>query len=295
MNIKDVGITKSEIAALLGDASLSPKRSLGQNFLIDSSVATAIARLADPDGRRIFEIGPGLGSLTVFLATLGQDVVVLEKDEKIAESLQKVLARREISNVEVINGDALLFDILGYCDDRQIRTVAGNLPYNISVPLILSLVERPSSLESLSFLVQKEVAHRLCAVPGGKNCSFVSLKLAVYCDSKVELDVSNDAFVPKPNITSSVIVLKPTSRNVSRYSSGAIDIAFSIARIGFSHRRQMLRRNLTDPMIRAGMVALEISQEKRAEEVTTTQWLDLGDWLARQGYQGPENGVVDQQ
>lgn len=270
------GITKSEISELLGSSGRAPKRSLGQNFLVDQNYAKKIANIGAGEGGPVAEIGPGIGSLTVFLAERCQRVTAVEKDEEIASLLNRVLEARGIGNVEVIVADALEVDWGELLASRGIRRVVGNLPYNVSVPIIMKLVEEGAGIQGMAFLLQKEVAERLAAKPGTRESSAASLKIQLRFAASIAARVPATVFMPVPNVASAVLELRADSRYLDGYGSEAVDSAVGAARAAFAHRRQMLRRTLADERLSAALAKSGVGETRRPESLTIQEWLAIG-------------------
>ena len=277
LKVMQAGVSKRELVEMLNEASLVPKRSLGQNFLIDKNYAYKIAEACALAGSQLLEIGPGLGSLSVPLAELVGSVVAIEKDQRIAEVLSRLVQSRAIGNLEVVAGDALEVDLESLMRTRSLCGIVGNLPYNISVPLIMKIIEEvPTALEMV-FLVQTEVAQRLCANPGTRDSSFASLKVQLFCEVRLEMKVPNTVFVPVPNVSSSLIKLSRSTKFVMGRSQSVIDAALGAAKRAFAHRRQMLRRTLELNLFGEALIASGIDPTRRPESLRITEWLDLGE------------------
>ena len=277
------GITKSEISDLLLSSGRAPKRSLGQNFLVDQNYAKKIASIAAGDGGPLAEIGPGIGSLTVYLAERCERVIAVEKDEEIAVLLTRVLETRGIENVEVITADALEVDWVELLGGGGIRRVVGNLPYNVSVPIIMKLVEQSSGIQGMAFLLQKEVAERLAAEPGTRESSTVSLKLQLRFAASIAARVPATVFMPVPNVASAVLEMRAESRYLDLYGAKAADAAVGAARAAFAHRRQMLRRTLADERLAAALARSGVEETRRPESLTIEEWLAIGVALTGKG------------
>ena len=274
------GVTKSEISKLLSSSGRVPKRSLGQNFLVDQNYAKKIASIAAGAGRPVAEIGPGVGSLTVFLAERCERVTAVEKDPEIASLLTLVLESREITNVEVIVADALEVNWSELLSSRGIGRVAGNLPYNVSVPIIMKLVDEGADIEGMAFLLQKEVAERLAAKPGVRESSAVSLRLQLYFAASIATGVPATVFMPVPNVASAVLELRADPRYLDGYGREVLDGVVGTARTAFAHRRQMLRRTLSDARLAAALADSGVEETRRPESLTIEEWLAIGLALA---------------
>lgn len=277
------GLRKDEVSQRIDAWGISPKRSLGQNFLIDPIYAAMISDAVLSVADSVFEIGPGLGSLTFHLAKAGARIVAVEKDEFVAQSLEDMLRNKSVQNVDLIIGDALEYDFENASISTGISCIAGNLPYNISVPLILGLIERAPSITSMIFLVQSEVAHRLGAIPGSRASSYTSLKTSFYCETKILFDIPNVAFSPIPNVNSTLIEFQRSNLWTSRYDQISLDTALELARIAFGHRRQMLRRSFFNEDLKLAMARLNISETRRPENLKTDEWAELGKQISTAG------------
>ena len=186
--------------------NFSFKKSFGQNFLIDSHVIEKIIRAAEigPEDN-VLEIGPGIGTLTQYLAEAAGRVVAVEIDEKLIPVLGETLA--EYDNVEVINQDILKCDVDSIFEGRPFKVVA-NLPYYITTPIIMGLLEGKSHFDSLTVMIQKEVADRMKAGPGTKDYGALSLAVQYYAEPYLAANVPPNCFMPRPAVGSAVIRLK---------------------------------------------------------------------------------------
>jgi len=182
------------------------KRSLGQNFLVDSGVVFRILDLAGVTaGARILEIGPGRGALTGGIVSRNADCVVLEKDDELAPAL----VERFGDTLRVVHGDALEVDLTS--SDLAARVVIGNLPYNVAIPILRRLLEVTPPFPKLVLMFQREVAERLAAGPGTKQYGIPSLMVRVSSSARLAMSVPPEAFRPAPKIQSAVVVLEPLS------------------------------------------------------------------------------------
>ena len=227
-----------ELAALL---DFKPSKSLGQNFVIDANVCTKIVRTAGVTSDDIaLEIGPGLGSLTLALLESARSVIAVEIDSRLAGQLPLTVAQyfEHPENLTVINKDALtIHDLL-----QQPTVLVANLPYNVSVPVLLHLLEKFPSIRSGVVMVQAEVADRLAAKPGGKEYGIPSVKAAWWADVKNAGTVSRSIFWPAPNVDSKLV------RFTRRETPGSEELrikVFTIIDNAFAQRRKMLRSALS--------------------------------------------------
>ncbi|MDA8196724.1 MAG: 16S rRNA (adenine(1518)-N(6)/adenine(1519)-N(6))-dimethyltransferase RsmA [Actinomycetota bacterium] len=270
------GLTKSDIRELLGLDGGSPKRSLGQNFLVDPSFARKIASasVSFEDGT-IVEIGPGFGSLTLHLVSIVDRVVAIEKDDIVAKKLVELAGARSVENLTIVNGDALDIEYADFMRGIGSKVIVGNLPYNISVPLILKIISESAGVaERAVFMVQKEVAERLSSDPGNRNSSFTSLKRAFFASARILFDVPPSVFFPEPNVTSSIIELRSDRSLPGHMHPAETEMALLLAKKAFGNRRQMVRRTLRDEL--EILTAAGIDGAMRPEALDVASWLAIG-------------------
>ncbi|NJD61454.1 MAG: ribosomal RNA small subunit methyltransferase A, partial [Deltaproteobacteria bacterium] len=232
-------------ARLLSRLGLSPRKKLGQNFLHDRNIARKIVSLALSMGPPFLEIGPGLGALTDLLAEEGQKTVAVEVDRGFAAYLR---GRYEGSSVEVVEADFLgLPDAVWKDRFPDGGTVVGNLPYSVSSPILLRLMELRRIFPRAALMLQKEVVDRLCAPPGGKTYGILSVYLAVLSGIREEFTVRGSCFTPSPDVDSAVVTV--------RFRSGISDETFhrlqAVVRAAFAQRRKTLR-NAPVPFLPGG-------------------------------------------
>lgn len=235
----NLGIPQNTIAVLQKHQFHTQKR-YGQNFLIDTAVLTRIIRAAEISGEDcVLEIGPGIGTMTQYLAEQAREVVAVEIDRNLIPILEETLA--PYSNVTVINEDILKVDIGKLAEEknggRPIKVVA-NLPYYITTPIIMSLFESHVPLDSVTIMVQKEVADRMQAGPGTKDYGALSLAVQYYAKPQIVANVPPNCFLPRPNVGSAVIRL-------IRYAEPPVQAAdetrmFALIRAAFNQRRKTL-------------------------------------------------------
>jgi 16S rRNA (adenine1518-N6/adenine1519-N6)-dimethyltransferase len=253
----------AEIRALAEQLDVHPAKSLGQNFVIDANTCQKIVRLAViSQGDHVVEIGPGLGSLTLALLQATNKVTTIEIDERLAKQLPITAKEHGVpdGNLQIMNQDALqVFDI----PDNPTKLVA-NLPYNVSVPVLLNFLERFPSITSGVVMVQTEVAERLAAKPGSKTYGVPSAKAAWWSDMILADSVSRSVFWPVPNVDSSLVKFVRHSplgdESLRRRTFELIDRAFG-------QRRKMLRAIYAD--IYGGSAAAETALLSAGVEPTT--------------------------
>jgi 16S rRNA (adenine1518-N6/adenine1519-N6)-dimethyltransferase len=261
----------SEIHELLERHGLDARRSLGQNFVTDPGVVRRIARLAGVGpGDRVVEVGPGLGSLTLALAETGARVVVVEKDRRLLPVLREVLGRVEGPVPEVVEADALELDWAGLLDGGPWVLVA-NLPYNVAVPIILGVLGGAPMVERLVVMVQREVADRLCATPGGRTIGVPTVKVAWYASARMIMSVAPEVFTPRPRVQSAVVEI--TRR--PEPPAGDRERAFALVERAYQQRRKMLRTSLATMADQPQLVAAGIAPTARPEELDVAQWAAL--------------------
>ena len=231
----------AQIRELAAKLDLKPSKSLGQNFVIDSNVCTKIVRTAGVTSDDIaLEIGPGLGSLTLAMLEIAKSVVAVEIDPRLAQQLPLTVSDHfdHPENLTVINKDALAVNDL----PMQPTVLVANLPYNVSVPVLLHLLEKFPSIRTGVVMVQAEVADRLAAKPGGKEYGIPSVKAAWWADVKNVGTVSRSIFWPAPNVDSKLVGF---TRRETAGSEDMREKVFTIIDAAFAQRRKMLRSALS--------------------------------------------------
>jgi 16S rRNA (adenine1518-N6/adenine1519-N6)-dimethyltransferase len=231
----------AQIRELAAQLDLKPSKSLGQNFVIDSNVCTKIVRTAGVTSADIaLEIGPGLGSLTLAMLEVVHSVIAVEIDPRLAQQLPITVAQHfeHPENLTVINKDALAINELPVAP----TVLVANLPYNVSVPVLLHLLEKFPTLRTGVVMVQAEVADRLAAKPGGKEYGIPSVKAAWWADVKNVGTVSRSIFWPAPNVDSKLVGF---TRRETAGSEESREKVFTIIDAAFAQRRKMLRSALS--------------------------------------------------
>jgi 16S rRNA (adenine1518-N6/adenine1519-N6)-dimethyltransferase len=231
----------AQIRELAAQLDLKPSKSLGQNFVIDSNVCTKIVRTAGVTSDDIaLEIGPGLGSLTLAMLEVAKSVIAVEIDPRLAQQLPITVAEHfdHPENLTVINKDALAVNDLPFAP----TVLVANLPYNVSVPVLLHLLEKFPTLRTGVVMVQAEVADRLAAKPGGKEYGIPSVKAAWWADVKNVGTVSRSIFWPAPNVDSKLVGF--TRRETAGTEESRAKV-FTIIDAAFAQRRKMLRSALS--------------------------------------------------
>lgn len=272
---------------VLSKYGMSAKKKFGQNFLIDSNVLDGIVTASGvTDKDCVLEIGPGIGSLTQYLAEAAKKVVAVEIDKSLIPVLADTLS--EYDNVTVINEDVLKVDIDSIVDEynnaRPIKVVA-NLPYYITTPIIMKLFESGAKIESITVMVQKEVADRMVMGPGNKDYGSLSLAVGYYANANKVMDVSPSSFIPQPGVGSAVVKLL-------RYDEPAVKVndekyMFEIIRTAFNQRRKTLSNALsnnkslkvTREQVQDSLKNMGLNELARGETLDLEQFAQLSDSL----------------
>ena len=262
------------------DIKMSKK--LGQNFLIKRGIVDEIVHAAELTvGEPVLEVGPGIGTLTQGLAQSGADVTAIELDRRLLEVVDTTLASYD--NVRIIHGDVLKLDVPTIMNHKPFKVVA-NLPYYITTPIIMSLLESKLPIERLVVMVQKEVALRMIAKPGTKDYGALSVAVQYYTEPDIVLDVPPKSFLPAPAVTSSVI------RCVLR-DKPPVDVIdeklfFRVVKAGFAQRRKtfsntMKTTGLTRDRIEELLAKANIDGQRRGETFTLQEFADVANaWAA---------------
>ena len=262
------------------DIKMSKK--LGQNFLIKRGIVDEIVHAAElTPGEPVLEVGPGIGTLTQGLAQSGADVTAIELDRRLLEVLDTTLAPYD--NVRIVHGDVLKLDVPTIMNHKPFKVVA-NLPYYITTPIIMSLLESKLPIERLVVMVQKEVALRMVAKPGTKDYGALSVAVQYYTEPDIVLDVPPKSFLPAPAVTSSVIrcVL------LDKPPVDVIDekLFFRVVKAGFAQRRKtfantMKTTGLSKDRIEELLAKANIDGQRRGETFTLQEFADVANaWAA---------------
>ncbi len=251
-----------------------PRKRFGQHFLTDPEIIRQIVSAVAPrPGEVIVEIGPGRGALTAPLAEAASNLHALEVDRDLAARLRQDFAGR--TNVTIHQGDALRFDFstLG----SAIRLV-GNLPYNISTPLLFHLLSYSNLITDAHFMLQKEVVERICAAPGSKDFGRLTVMLGCRMEAVPLFEVPPEAFSPPPRVTSAVIRMRPL---VPGYFAIANPLQLErIVRAAFSKRRKTLRNALQGLVTATDIVAVGLDPACRPEQIGIADWVALANRIS---------------
>jgi len=285
---KDIA-TPVRTRAILEKYGFSFKKSLGQNFLIDTNILKKIVSFADlTESSGAIEIGPGIGALTEQLARSSKKVVAFEIDQRLLPILQDTLSPYE--NVKVIHKDVLEADVQIVMQEEfqgvaDIMVVA-NLPYYVTTPIIMKLLEEQLPIRGIVCMLQKEVADRISAKPGTKEYGSLSIAVQYYTEAETVMIVPKTVFVPQPNVDSAVIRL--TKREKPAVMVKDEDFFFQVTKASFAQRRKTLLNNLTSQLpdgkqkkeeILAALSASGIDPVRRGETLSLEEFGRLADEL----------------
>lgn len=274
-----------ETKTIMKKYGIKANKDLGQNFLINNEVVENIINSSEvSEEDLIIEIGPGLGTLTKELLKKEGKVICIELDKKMI----KILKERFISysNLEIINDDVLKVNLKelinkykGHDNIKKVKIVA-NLPYYITTPIIMKLLEDKLDIESITVMIQKEVADRLIDIPGGKYTGAITYTIFYYCESEKIMEVPSDAFIPEPDVTSEVIKMK--LRNKPAVEIENPKVMFMIIKSAFMQRRKTLLNALTNTQVFASkqeglkiLKKLNLDENVRAENLSIQDYANI--------------------
>ena len=268
------------------------QKKFGQNFLIDTHVLEKIISAAGiTKNDCVLEIGPGIGTMTQYLAENARHVVAVEIDRNLIPILKETLA--EYNNVTVINEDILRVDIKALAEEynggKPIKVVA-NLPYYITTPIIMGLFESGVPIDNITVMVQKEVADRMKEGPGSKDYGALSLAVQYYAEPEIVANVPPNCFIPRPNVGSAVIRLTRHKEMPVEVKDPAL--MFKIIRASFNQRRKTLQNGLgnaselpyTKEQIAAAIAGMGLTPTIRGEALSLAQFAQLSDILGNMGH-----------
>lgn len=286
-----LGDPKNTIA-VLNKYSFNFQKKFGQNFLIDTHVLEKIIKAADINkDDLVLEIGPGIGTLTQYLCENARQVVAVEIDRALIPILKEDTLK-DYDNVEIINDDVLKVDLKAIVEEknngRPVKVVA-NLPYYITTPIVMGLLEKQLPLESITVMVQKEVAERMQAKPGSADYGALSLAVAYYSEAYIAANVPPNCFMPRPNVGSCVIKL--TRRQEPPVKVISQGLMFKLIRAAFNQRRKTLQNGLTNSAelnftketVGRAIEECGLSPTVRGEKLGLPEFALLSDWFSQNG------------
>lgn len=281
MNLSDINTVRS----LLQKNGFSFKKSLGQNFLINPDVCPAMAKAACDKQTGVIEIGPGIGVLTAELSACAKRVVSVELDERLKRILTVTLA--DCKNVEIIYGDVMKTDLRKLISEKlsdcERVAVCANLPYYITSPIVMSLLESRLPVDNITVMVQKEAAERLCATVGTREAGAVSAAVSYYSEPQILFEVDRESFMPPPKVDSAVIKLKIREKP-------PVDVKdekafFKLVKCCFAQRRKTLVNTVSNTsgtdkqILKNALCTLGISETVRGEQLSLEQLAMLSNLL----------------
>lgn len=274
-----------ETKTIMKKYGIKANKDLGQNFLINEEVVENIINSSEISKEDlIIEIGPGLGTLTKELIKRAGKVVCIELDKKMI----KILKDRFItsSNLEILNEDVLQVDLNELIkkhkgnDNIKKAKIVANLPYYITTPIIMKLLEDKLDIESITVMIQKEVADRLIEIPGGKNTGAITYTIYYYCESEKIMEVPNNSFIPEPDVTSEVIKMKLRNKPAAEIENPKV--MFMIIKSAFMQRRKTLLNALTNTQVFASkqeglkiLKKLNLDENVRAENLSIQDYANI--------------------
>ena len=278
-----------ETKDILKKYNIVANKKLGQNFLINDEVIDNIIKASNVNKNDlIIEIGPGLGTLTKNLLDNAGKVVCIELDTRMINILNERF--KFYNNFELINEDVLKVDLHKLINDNKnsnilnVKIVA-NLPYYITTPIIMKLLEDKLNIESITVMVQKEVADRLVDVPGGKNSGAITYAINYYTKPQKIIDVPNTSFIPAPEVNSSVIKLNVLNKPSVEVADE--ELLFKIIKMAFMQKRKTLLNALTNgklaskEQIEKMLTDLEIDLKIRGEKLTLEDFVKISDYVSK--------------
>lgn len=273
------------VKGVLSKHGFTFSKALGQNFLINPSVCPKMAQLCGADENTgVIEIGPGAGVLTNELAAVSKKVVAVELDKRLLPVLEEALS--EHGNIKIINGDAMKLDfhrlIADEFPDSDV-VICANLPYYITSPILMRLLEERLPVKAVTVMVQKEAAERICAEPGTRASGAISAAVHYYCEPELLFRVSAGSFLPAPKVDSAVIRLNILKEPPVKAADEKL--FFRVVRASFSQRRKTLSNSLSSGLsmpkqrIAEVLASAGIVSTARAEEMTMQQFADITNTL----------------
>ena len=287
MNQQDEKILQPKIASrqvtthILKAFGLHMSKKLGQNFLIDAGIVQGIVDAAQiHPGDHVLEIGPGIGTLTQGLAEAGADVTAVELDKKLPAVLAETL--KAYDRVRIVPGDILKVDIPALMGQEPFKVVA-NLPYYITTPILMTLLERRLPITMMVTMVQKEVAERMTARPGSRSYGALSVAVQYYTEPEIVLNVPPRSFIPAPEVDSVVIACRV--RSVPAVKVSEEKLFFRVVRAAFGQRRKTLANalrggGLPKEQVRAAMERAQMDPQRRGETLSLEEFGRLADAFA---------------
>jgi 16S rRNA (adenine1518-N6/adenine1519-N6)-dimethyltransferase len=248
------------------------RKRFGQNFLHDESIIhRIIMSIAPKPGQHIVEIGPGLGALTKEVLPLVGEMDAIELDRDLIPKLEQMA--EGVGSLRLHSADALKFDFNSLAKEGQQLRVFGNLPYNISTPLIFHLCAQGSLIKEMHFMLQKEVVERMVSEPGSKRYGRLSVMVQYYCQVRCLFYVPARSFTPAPKVESAIVRLQPHS--LKPYIAKQEKVFATVVRTAFNHRRKTMRNALREMIDEQQLVEAGISPDARPETISLEQFVAI--------------------
>jgi len=256
----------------------SKRKAFGQHFLTNKKILNKIVRVIDPqENDLIIEIGAGKGALTFPLAEKAGKVIAFEKDE----AFIPILKSKPFSNLTILHKDILKAQFSEFAKDKKLKVV-GNLPYSISSPILFKVLSEKEHITQCTFLLQKEVAERVCAQPGSKKFAPISILFQIYFFTKLHFIIEPKSFSPHPKVRSALIYIR--TRETPLFSLENQDLFFSFLKRVFRHRRKTIfnnlkKLNISPSLIKDGLKKCVIESNSRPEQIHISQYVSLFNFL----------------
>jgi len=259
------------------------RKRFGQNFLHDEQVIARIVDAISPQAdQHLLEIGPGQGAITDLLAQASGPLDCVELDRDLADFLRKRFAQH--SNVSIQQQDILKFNLASLVDRGNKIRVVGNLPYNISTPVIFHLLQSVDLIQDMTFMLQLEMAQRLGARPGNKNYGRVGIMVQYFCEVEHLFNVPSAAFTPKPKVSSAIVRLTPHPRRA--FEARSAEALQTVVRTAFNLRRKTLKNSLKAIMSAESLAQISVSLSERPENLGLSDYVAISDLLEQEQNQG---------
>ena len=273
------------IQQIIKEQNFAVQKKYGQNFLVDTNILEGIVNAAEiTKDDVVLEIGPGMGSLTQYLLEAAKEVIAVEVDKMLIPILKDNL--KEYDNLTLIHGDVLKLDLDEILKGQRVKVVA-NLPYYITTPIVMELLEKQENIESITVMVQKEVAQRMREGPGSKSYGALSLAVQFYSKPEIVLNVSKHCFLPKPDVDSAVIKLDIYKKEERPVQAKDAEFMFCLIRAAFNQRRKTLLNALSNDAgtkipkkkTLTALSEMDKSESIRGEALTLQEFAELSDLL----------------
>ena len=278
-----MSLTRTEVKNLLLKYEIHPKKSLGQNFVVEPNTIRQIIKLADLDPEDfVLEVGSGLGSLTLALLESCKHVTAIEVDDVLVNILKETTGNQAENKLRIIHADVMKLDLQQVLEQKNSQwNLVANLPYNIAVPMICDFLESTSLISKMTVMVQREVAERMVAKVGEKAYGLPSVKIEYFAEAKIIADIPPTVFLPKPRVESSIVQIV---RRKNPMISENYEVLFSLIKSAFRHRRKMLRSSLKGILSTDDFALTEIDPTKRAENLALKEWELLAKQIVSRGH-----------